>query len=130
MILKRKIEGYQEMKGTANHIKNMERKMHKFTKVLTNYGSDRKRHFLRLWYRKAMNYIHENYKKLNLIEYNVNKKRKIKFYYKWREAFLTNRKHSDSKIDSLKVLRSLVESKKDLQLRRYICKWRDFVELR
>ena len=62
----------------------METKMYKFTRIMTNYGTDRKRHYLRLWYRKSMNFVHENYKKLNLVEFNVNKKRKIKFYYKWR----------------------------------------------
>lgn len=77
-----------------------------------------------------MNFIHENYKKLNLIEFNVNKKRKIKFYYKWREAFLTNRKNYEEKVDSLKVLRNLMEEKQISTLRRYICKWRDFIELR
>lgn len=108
----------------------MESKMHKFTRIMSNYGTDRKRYYLRLWYRNAMNFVHENYKKLNLIEYNVDKKRKIKFYFKWREAFLMNRKAYDSKVDSLKILRNMIESKKTLQLRKYICKWRDFVELR
>ena len=97
---------------------------------MTNYGMDQKRHSLRLWYRNAMNFVHENYKKLNLVEFNVNKKRKIKFYYKWRDAFLFNRKCFDSKVDSLKILRILMGGKQDLQLRNYLCKWRDFVELR
>ena len=60
---------------------------------------------------KGMNFVHENYKKLNLVEFNVNKKRKIKFYYKWRDAFLYNRKCFDSKVDSLKILRILMGSK-------------------
>ena len=51
-----------------------------------------------------MNFTHENYKKLNLIEYNVNKKRKIKFYYKWRQAFLENKKDYDCKVDGVKML--------------------------
>ena len=104
--------------------------MLKFTRIMSNYGQDRQRHYLRLWYRKAMNFVHETYKKLNLVEYNVNKKRRMLYYYKWRQAFLTNRKNYDSKVDSLKVLRNMLESKKDLQLRRYLCKWRDFIELR
>lgn len=58
--------------------------MHKFARVIYNYGVERKRSYLRLWYRKAMNVVHENYKNLNLIQFNVDKKRKIKFYYKWR----------------------------------------------
>ena len=61
-----------------------------------------------------MNFVHETYKKLNLVEYNVNKKRRMLYYYKWRQAFLTNRKNYDSKVDSLKVLRNMLESKKDL----------------
>jgi hypothetical protein len=35
-----------------------------------------------------MNFTHENYKKLNLIDYNVGKKRKIRFFFAWRTAFL------------------------------------------
>lgn len=42
-----------------------------------------------------MNFVHENYKKLNLVEYNVNKKRKLKFYYLWRQRFLKNKKSYD-----------------------------------
>ena len=84
MIHWRRKDALQEMIGCAAHISNMELKMRKFTRIIGQYGTERKRHFLRLWYRKAMNFTHENYKKLNLVEYNVNKKRKIKFYYKWR----------------------------------------------
>jgi len=62
----------------------METKLYKFARVIGLYGENRKRHYLRTWYRKSMNFIHENYKKLNLIEFNVDKKRKTKFYYKWR----------------------------------------------
>lgn len=62
----------------------MEMKLNKFGRIMFNYCSERKRAFLRLWYRKAMNVVHENYKKTNLVRYNVDKKRKIKFYYKWR----------------------------------------------
>ena len=69
----------------------METKLYKFTRVIGNYGQDRKRHYLRCWYRRAMNFTHENYKKLNLIEFNVSKKRKLKFFYKWRQAFLNKR---------------------------------------
>lgn len=66
----------------------MESKMLRFTRVMTNYGIERKRKLLRLWYRKAMNFTHENYKKLNLIVFNVNKKRKLIYYYKWRSKYL------------------------------------------
>lgn len=66
----------------------METKMNRFGRIIWNYSMDRKRHYLRTWYRKSMNVVHENYKKLNLIDFNVDKKRKIKFFYKWRQAFL------------------------------------------
>ncbi len=55
-----------------------------------------------------MNFVHENYKKLNLIDFNVDKKRKIKFYYKWRQAFLQRKREFESKIDSVKVLKNLL----------------------
>ena len=63
-----------------------------------------KRHYLRLWYRKAMDFTHESYKKLNLVDYNVGKKRKICFFYKWRQAFLEKKKCYDSKLDAMKIL--------------------------
>ena len=104
--------------------------MHKFLRVMNNYTTDRKRTYLKLWYRRSMNFVHENYKKLNLVEFNVNKKRKIKFYYKWRQAFLQNKRAYDSKIDSIKVISCLLGKRQNLKLRRYICRWKDFVELR
>lgn len=88
--------------------------MRKFVRIMSQYGTEKKRSYLRLWYRKAMNFTHENYKKLNLVEFNVSKKRKIKFYYKWRQAFLENRKNYDSKVDSLKVIRNLMLGKQNL----------------
>lgn len=77
-----------------------------------------------------MNFIHEHYKKINLIEFNVGKKRKIKFFYKWRQAFLSRRKEFDGKLNGLKILKILLGDKKDLSLRKYLCKWRDFMLLR
>jgi hypothetical protein len=77
-----------------------------------------------------MNFVHENYKKLNLVSANVSKQRKIKFYYKWRQAFLSRKRAYESKVDSLNILRKVLQGSQDLRLRRYLCKWRDFVELR
>lgn len=129
-IMWRRKDAFQEVKHCASHIKNMESVMYKFARTIGNYGQDRKRHYLRQWYRQAMNFVHENYKKLNLIEFNVSKKRKIKFFYKWRWAFLQKRKFFDSKVDAINVMKTLLEGKKDLSLRRFLCKWRDFVQLR
>jgi len=72
------------MRACSSHISKMKLKMQKFARIMWNYHVDRKRTYLRRWYRNSMNFVHENYKKLNLIDFNVNKKRKIKFYYKWR----------------------------------------------
>jgi len=80
----RRKAGFQEIKQCASQIHNMETKLYKFARVMGTYGNDRKRHYLRLWYRKAMNFIHENYKKINLIEFNVVKKRRTKFFFRWR----------------------------------------------
>lgn len=87
-VFKRRKDALQEIKGCARHVTNMESKMQRFARVIYGYGEHRRRHYLRLWYRKAMNAVHENYKKLNLVQYNVDKKRRITFYYKWRQAFL------------------------------------------
>lgn len=82
--------------------------MYNFTRVISTYGIERKRYYLRLWYRNSMNFLHEHYKKLNLIEFNVGKKRKIKFFYKWRQAYLGKRKGKDGKRDGLQILRGLM----------------------
>lgn len=108
----------------------MESKLYTFTRVVSNQVADAKRHYLRLWFRHAMNFTHENYKKLNLVEYNVDKKRKIKFYFKWRQAFLNLKKSYECKTDSIKMLRCLVSNKQDQKARKSLCKWKDFVELR
>jgi len=55
------------MKACAKNVCNMETKMQRFARVIFNYGVDRRRHYIRLWYRKGMNVVHENYKKLNLV---------------------------------------------------------------
>ncbi len=55
-----------------------------------------------------MNFVHENYKKLNLVAANVDKQRKIKFYYKWRQAFLAHKKDYESKVDALSVMRKIL----------------------
>lgn len=89
----------------------MESKMERFAKVMFNYGKDRKRHFLRQWYRKSMNVIHENYKKLNLIDYNLAKKRKIKFFSLWRQAFLRKQTNFEAKIDAVKMWRKVILNK-------------------
>ena len=47
--------------------------MHRFVRVMFNYSTERKRTYLRRWFRNAMNFVHENYKKLNLVQANVNK---------------------------------------------------------
>lgn len=57
-------------------------------RVLADHHTESKRRHLKLWYRNTMNFTHENYKKLNLIDFNVMKRRKIKFYFRWRNAFL------------------------------------------
>ena len=96
------------MNNCASHIHNMESKLYRLARVIGTYGEDRKRHFLRTWYRNSMNFIHEHYKKLNLIEFNVNKKRKVKFYFKWRQAFLSKKKNFEGKIDGIKILKTLL----------------------
>lgn len=82
-MLRRK-NAFSEMRKCTEHIQNMESVMFKFARIINNYGTDRKRSYLRLWYRNSMNFMHELYKKINLIEFNVGKKRRMKYYFKWR----------------------------------------------
>ena len=55
---------------------------------MDEHHTENKRRHLRVWYRNAMNFSHELYKKLNLIDFSVDKRRKIKFYFAWRTAYL------------------------------------------
>lgn len=77
-----------------------------------------------------MNFTHENYKKLNLIDHNVAKKRKIKFYFNWRALFLQRQKEAESKMHSVSRLSKVISARQNLILRNKLCRWRDFVELR
>ena len=65
--------------------------MQRFTKIMSTYYTNRKAHYLRRWFRTSMDFVHENYKKLNLVDFQVAKKRKIQFFFKWRQAFLRRR---------------------------------------
>lgn len=103
----------------------LEKRIRKLVKVKENYDTERRRTALRKWYRHAMNFVHENYKNQNLIRYNVNKKIKTQFFYKWRKAYLQRERNHGLKLDGLNVLRRFTESKEARTLRRFICHWRD-----
>ena len=68
--LKRK-RAFQEIYATANQMDNLQNKLSRLHRIFCNYTEDRSRFFLRLWYRKAFNVIHENYKRNSLIDANV-----------------------------------------------------------
>tara|TARA_B110000305_G_C18795007_1_gene340106 strand:- start:14 stop:493 length:480 start_codon:yes stop_codon:yes gene_type:complete len=78
----------QEIKYCAKDMEDLEKKIYKFSKVMRDYTTERKRNALRRWYRHAMNFVHENYKNQNLVRFNVNKKVKTQFFYQWRKAYL------------------------------------------
>ena len=115
----------QEIKYCAKDMQVLEKRIHKFVKVMRDYTTERKRNALRKWYRHAMNFVHENYKNQNLIRYNVNKKIKTQFFYQWRKAYLQRERSHGLKMDGLNVLRRFTESKEARTMRRYICHWRD-----
>ena len=77
-----------------------------------------------------MDFVHENYKKLNLVEFNVDKKRKMIFYYKWRTAFLHSRKNKECKADATKILQNWARGVDHYDLRKCLCQWKDFVRQR
>ena len=77
-----------------------------------------------------MNFTHENYKKLNLIDFNVAKRRKIRFYYAWRTAYLRKQQITQSKSHAVIKISKFVRGAQDLNIRNKLCRWRDFVELR
>ena len=63
-----------EINATSKHLVNLETKLKKMRRILTNYVEDRKRTYIRRWYRKALDVIHENYKRNAIIDGNVEHK--------------------------------------------------------
>jgi hypothetical protein len=84
----------------AQHTKRVQR----FARIFCRYSDEMKRHYVRLWYRKAMNYQHENYKQLGLVDFNVNKKTKNLAFLRWRQAFLKKRAMFEHKLQACKMI--------------------------
>jgi hypothetical protein len=63
---------------------NLERRLDKLQRIMGNYYLDRKRYFLREWYKKALNSIHENNTRNNLLDAKTKFGREQKFFYLWR----------------------------------------------
>lgn len=83
----------QEIKQCSTEMADLEKRIFKFVKVMQGYQVERKRQTLRKWYRNAMNFVHENYKNQNLVRFNVNKKLRTQFFYRWRKAYLGREKN-------------------------------------
>ncbi len=111
-------------------MKKVETIVQRFVRVLAEHHTEAKRRYLSEWYRKTMDFTHENYKKLNLIDYNVAKKRKLRFYFAWRSAFQRRQHEAESKMHAVTRLARLTIASQNLALRNKLCRWRDFVELR
>lgn len=75
---------FLEISSTARQVTNLERKWAKLGRIVSNYHTDRKRHYIRLWYRKAFNCMDEIHKRNIMLEKNVKLKREQKFFYLWR----------------------------------------------
>jgi hypothetical protein len=88
MVRKRKKDALQAMQSCSTQLKRVESIVQRFVRVLADHHTECQRKYLRGWYRNAMNFTHENYKKLNLIDYQVAKRRKIRFFFNWRTAYL------------------------------------------
>ena len=107
---------------------NLESKSTKLFRVLGNYIADRKRSALRTWYRKALNVVHENYKRNSLIDGNVEHNMKQKFYFLWRQVYLNRKRIFANKIACAKIVQRMTTGNQDVTMRNYLCRWRDFVE--
>jgi len=104
--MKRKV-AFMEIHATANQMGNLQHRLTRMHRIMCNYVEDRQRFFLRLWYRKAFNVIHENYKRNSLIDANVAHMRRQKYFYLWRQLF-NNRKHIfGSKVSAAKIISRL-----------------------
>lgn len=104
---KKRKRAFQEITATATQMSNLQNKLSRLHRVLCNYSEDRKRSFLRLWYRKAFNVIHENYKRNSLIDANVDHMRRQKFFYLWRGLYNRRKRIFGNKAAAIKVINRL-----------------------
>ena len=125
-IRRKKKLGLQEIASTAKIMVNLETRVSKLHRILCNYVVDRKRFYLRVWYRKAFNVIHENYKRNSIIDGNVAHKARQKFFFLWRQLYLNRKRIYANKISAIKMLDRLSGGQVQLKLRNYFCRWRDF----
>ena len=121
---------FLEINSTAKQMANLERRLGKLNRVLSNYYTDRKRHFLRLWYRKALDCVHETSKRNQLVENNVKFKREQRFFFLWRQAFLGRRKFTSGRVEASRMLFKIINNKTNFKLKHFLCKWRDYVEMK
>ena len=101
---RKKKVAFQEFNNTAKQMVNLESKATKLFRVLGNYIEDRKRSSLRTWYRKALNVVHENYKRHSLIDGNVDHNNKQKFFFLWRQVYLNRKRIFANKIACAKIV--------------------------
>ena len=125
---RKKKVAFQEINNTSKQMINLESKATKLFRVLGNYIQDRKRSGIRTWYRKALNVVHENYKRNSLIDGNVQHQNKQKFFFLWRQVYLNRKRLFANKLACAKIVQRLSCGNQDVQLRNYLCRWRDFVE--
>lgn len=114
----------------AKKYSEMEGSLRRLARILGNYGTDRKRQYLRDWYRRALNAVQEICNRNNLLDSKTKFKREQNFFYLWRQAFLNSRKSSHGRSEGSRVLLSLVSRLEHKLARNFLCRWRDFVELR
>ena len=103
-IRRKKKLGLQEIAQTAKIMINLETKVKKLQRILGNYVVDRKRFHLRVWYRKAFNVVHQNYKRNTIIDGNVSHKLRQKFFFLWRQLYLNRKRIYANKISAIKMI--------------------------
>jgi len=109
---------------------NLETRVKKLHRILGNYIVDRKRFFLRVWYRKAFNVVHQNYKRNSIIDGNVSHKMRQKFFFRWRQLYLNRKRIYANKISAIKMVNRMSGGQTELKLRNFFNRWRDFSEHR
>jgi chromosome segregation ATPase len=87
-----------EIASTAKQMTNLELRLKKMQRILSNYTEDRKRSYLRLWYRQAFNVIFENYRRNAIIDGGVDLKMRQKFFFLWRQVYLNRKRIYSNKI--------------------------------
>jgi hypothetical protein len=107
MVEMRQKEGFQMIKRESDGNQKFNKCMKRFFVTFNNYYEDRKKYYLRKWFRSALNFPAENSRMNNLVERKSNLRMSTKFFHAWRAAYLSSVRAYDDKLEAIRVLKNI-----------------------